>query len=242
MKQLFISDLHLSEKEPKIEKLFHQFMQTQACIADELYVLGDLFEVWIGDDAIDAMAERVINAFSHYSKNGGKLYFMHGNRDFLLESVFTKATGGIFLQEPFRLTVGDQTALLMHGDSLCTLDEDYIAFKKLVRSTDWQQDFLSKTILQRQEIAREIRNTSKAKGVMTTDLIHDVTASEVSKVMSEANITLLIHGHTHRQDRHSLIINQQPAERIVLGDWGNTGSVLIAEDQQLTLYNFSLTD
>ena len=217
-------------------------MQQQACYADELYVLGDLFEVWIGDDAIDALAERVINAFSQYSKNTGKLYFFHGNRDFLLASTFATLSGGTFLQEPHQLTIAGQKALLMHGDSLCTQDEDYIAFKKQVRSAAWQQDFLSKTIAQRQAIARNLREGSVAKGKMTNQSISDVTAAEVEKVMTEAKVSMLIHGHTHRQARHALSINGLAAERIVLGDWGVTGSVLMVEDNQITLNNFSLGD
>ena len=240
MRQLFISDLHLWEKAPKLEQLFHQFMEQQASKADELYVLGDLFEAWIGDDAIDTMAKNVINAFSHFSKQGGKLYFIHGNRDFLLGDEFLKATSATLLTDPYPLIIANQKALLMHGDSLCTQDAEYIQFRNLVRSEDWQNEFLSKTIEERLKIARDIRQQSSERGQMISEEISDVTPSEVVDIMQQAQVSLLIHGHTHRQDRHPLIINNQPAERIVLGDWGDTGSVLSIENNQITLSNFSL--
>ncbi len=241
MKQLFISDLHLWEQQPELEQLFHQFMQKQASEADELYVLGDLFEAWIGDDAIDPMAERVINAFSQFSNQGGKLFFLHGNRDFLLGSAFAQATGGAILQDPHPLHIAGKKAILMHGDSLCTADKDYIAFRNQVRSEQWQQQFLTQTIEQRKKIAREIRDGSKARGKDMNGAISDVAADEVNRIMTESDVRLLIHGHTHRQARHPLIINNLPAERIVLGDWGATGSVLVADNDSIHLYNFELS-
>jgi UDP-2,3-diacylglucosamine hydrolase len=240
MRQLFISDLHLWDETPELEQLFHQFMEQQASKADELYVLGDLFEAWIGDDAMDAMAKRVINAFSHFSKQGGKLFFIHGNRDFLLGDEFLKATAGSLLPDPYPITLANQQAVLMHGDSLCTQDKEYIKFRDLVRSKDWQEDFLSRTIDERTKIARDIRQQSSKRGKVLATEISDVTPSEVTTLMQEFNVSLMVHGHTHRQNRHSLTINNQPAERIVLGDWGKTGSVLSIEDNIISLTNFSL--
>ena len=240
MRQLFISDLHLWDKSPELELLFHQFMKQQASKADELYVLGDLFEAWIGDDAIDPMAKRVITAFSHFSKQGGKLFFIHGNRDFLLGNEFLKATSGNLLSDPHHISLANQNALLMHGDSLCTQDKEYIQFRNLVRTKQWQNEFLSQTIEQRTKIARDIRQQSSEHGQMLANDISDVTPSEVDKLMHKHNVSLLIHGHTHRQHRHTLTINDRPAERIVLGDWGETGSVLSIENQNILLSNFSL--
>ena len=238
MRQLFISDLHLWEQQPQLEKLFMQFMQQQASEADELYVLGDLFEVWIGDDAIDEMAERVIKAFRHFSDNVGKLYFIRGNRDFLLGERFADSTGGTFLVDPHRLNIAGQQTLLMHGDTLCTDDTEYMAFRKKVRSTTWQQHFLSMSIDQRRQIAREMRKASAARGKSMAEEISDVTQSEVNNLMEQSSVSLLIHGHTHRQARHPMTINDQPAERIVLGDWGIRGSVLTVENEQISLSNF----
>ncbi len=214
-------------------------MKEQASSADELYVLGDLFEVWIGDDAIDEMAKGVISAFNQFSHNGGQLFFCHGNRDFLLGSEFIEATGGTLLREPHSLKLAKQNALLMHGDSLCTLDTDYMAFRDQVRNLHWQEEFLLKPINERQIIANQIRQESMSKGQSNNSEIMDVTESEVISLMTNTHSTLLIHGHTHRQDRHPMIINSQSAERIVLGDWGETGSVLSIKDNQIDLSNFS---
>lgn len=242
MRQLFISDLHLWEEQPQLEKLFHHFMQQQACQADELYVLGDLFEVWIGDDAVDPLAERVIAAFNNYSAQGGKLYFMHGNRDFLLGDVFIASTGGSLLSDPHSINIAGQSALLMHGDLLCTDDLDYMAYRQQVRTPAWKEQVLSLSISERQEIARDMRQRSAEKGIMMSDEISDVADSEVTNVMQQADVTLLIHGHTHRQARHPMTINNHKAERIVLGDWGETGSVLQVKDGNISLSNFSLMD
>ena len=242
MRQLFISDLHLWQQAPEIEALFHQFMREQAQASDELYVLGDLFEAWIGDDALDALAERVITTFQQYSSTVGKLYFMHGNRDFLLGDTFIAETGGTLLSDPHELSICNQPSLLMHGDSLCTQDVDYISFRDTVRNPEWQQQFLSFSIDEREQIARDIRDKSQAKGQTMSEEISDVTPSEVIRVMDEHAVTLLIHGHTHRQARHSLSLEHAQAERIVLGDWGNTGSVLTVDDSKIELSNFSLSN
>jgi len=242
MRQLFISDLHLWDQKPEQEQLFMQFMNNQASAADELYVLGDLFEAWIGDDALNPMAERVIEAFNQFSTNGGNLFFIRGNRDFLLGDDFAAATGGTILHQPYQLNIAGQTTLLMHGDCLCTEDHEYIAFRSEARSPEWQQQFLSQSIEQRLVIARKIRDTSIAKRRQAIGHMGDVVHSEVSDLMRKHNASLLIHGHTHRQNRHTFTLDDKPVERIVLGDWGDTGSVLTVEEQQMELSNFSLTD
>lgn len=215
-------------------------MDVYASDADELYVLGDLFEAWIGDDALNPMSERVIQAFAEYSSTSA-LYFMHGNRDFLISDSFINKTGGRLLTEPYFVSLADQKSCLMHGDSLCTDDIEYQAFRTQVRSKEWQKDFLSKPIEERQAIANHIRAESKAKGQAMTEEIGDVNQSAVSQFMKDNEVTLLIHGHTHRQNRHPLTINETASERIVLGDWGETGSVLIIEDGNIQLQNFSIT-
>jgi UDP-2,3-diacylglucosamine hydrolase len=240
MLQLFISDLHLCEQAPQIEALFHQFMEQQAAKADELYVLGDLFEAWIGDDSLEPLAERVITAFNQYSSQGGKLYFMHGNRDFLLGENFVNATGGQLLNDPHALVLAGQSSLLMHGDSLCTEDKEYIAFRSLVRDPQWQQQFLSLSINERINIAKDIRSQSKERGKTLSEEISDVTPAEVINIMQHNQVSLLIHGHTHRQARHNLTIEKLQSERIVLGDWGVTGSVLSISEKSIELSNFTL--
>ena len=240
MLQLFISDLHLCEQAPQIEALFQQFMEQQAPKADELYVLGDLFEAWIGDDALDPLAERVIKLFKQYSSQGGKLYFMHGNRDFLVGETFVNATGGQLLNDPYSLVLAGQSSLLMHGDSLCTQDEEYLAFRSLVRAPQWQKEFLSLSIDERINIAKDIRSQSKERGKTLSEQISDVTPTEVISIMQQNQVTLLIHGHTHRQARHRLTIEKLQCERIVLGDWGETGSVLSISENTIELSNFTL--
>ncbi len=242
MQQLFISDLHLWDQKPHIEQLFQQFMANQAKAADELYVLGDLFEAWIGDDALNPMAERVIDAFSQFSNTGSKLFFIRGNRDFLLGSDFESATGGKILQQPYLTTIAGQQTLLMHGDCLCVDDHEYIAFRAEARSAEWQKQFLSQNVEQRMKIARQIRDTSIAKRKQAVGTMGDVVNNEVISLMQKSNATMLIHGHTHRQNRHTFTIDDKPAERIVLGDWGNTGSVLTVNDHQMELSNFTLSD
>lgn len=238
MKQLFISDLHLSNEVPHIEELFQTFMHEQAKDANELYVLGDLFELWIGDEYTDETALRTIHAFADYSQHG-TLYFMHGNRDFLLGKQFLAQTGGTLLNEPYPMMLANQPTILMHGDSLCTEDTEYLTFKKMVREPQWQEDFLKQNIQERLNVARDIRRISMEKQVDAPDEIIDVTESEVESLMSNHKVSLLIHGHTHRQNRHPITIHNKPAERIVLGDWGTTGSVLIVEDNRIELTNFS---
>ncbi len=240
MRQLFISDLHLWDQKPQIEKLFMQFMEKQASDADELYVLGDLFEAWIGDDALYPMADRVIATFRQFSDKGGRLFFIRGNRDFLLSSEFAYATGGIILHQPHLLNIAGQKSILMHGDSLCTEDHEYIAFREQSRSTEWQEQFLSQSVEERLLIARQIRDTSISKRRQAIGNMGDVVQTEVINLMKTSSATLMIHGHTHRQARHDFTIDGQAFERIVLGDWGETGSVLTVQDDEIELSNFSL--
>ncbi len=240
MRQLFISDLHLWDQKPQIEKLFMQFMEKQATEADELYVLGDLFEAWIGDDALYPMADRVIATFKQFSNKGGRLFFIRGNRDFLLGSEFAYATGGIILHQPHLLNIAGQKSILMHGDSLCTEDHEYIAFREQSRSTEWQEQFLSQSVEERLLIARQIRDTSISKRRQAVGNMGDVVQTEVINLMKTSAATLMIHGHTHRQARHNFTVDGQAFERIVLGDWGETGSVLTVQDDEIELCNFSL--
>lgn len=240
MRQLFISDLHLWDKKPHIEQLFIQFMEKQASQADELYVLGDLFEAWIGDDALYPMAERVIATFRQFSDKGGKLFFIRGNRDFLLGSEFAYATGGTILHQPHLQNIAGQKTVLMHGDCLCIEDHEYIAFREQSRSPEWQEEFLSHSVEERLLIARQIRDTSIAKRRQAIGNMGDVVQKEVINLMRNSSATLMIHGHTHRQARHDFFIDGQGVERIVLGDWGETGSVLTVQDDEMELSNFSL--
>ena len=224
--KLFISDLHLHDSRPQITELFFSFLKSETVAsADGIYILGDLFEFWTGDDANDY--PEVVNALRSTVDRGIPVYFMRGNRDFLVGEKFRHDTGCIYLEDPTVINIDDQPVLLMHGDTLCTDDVEYQAFRTEVRSRDWISRAMSMPLSKRMEYFQSIRDTSKKSNQEKPADIMDVNQRTVEKVMSEANTHLLIHGHTHRQDIHQLIINDEPACRVVLGDWYNDGNVLI---------------
>lgn len=222
MKTLFISDLHLDPQQPDIQDCFNQFIIS--CLdnpseIDALYILGDLFEVWIGDDASIPLYQHTIKLLKQITDNGIRLYIMHGNRDFLMGSAFEQATGGKLIPDLYHLKINQQTLLLSHGDVFCTDDSDYLQFRKVVRDPAWQKEFLCKTISERISIARAIREKSKQRGQEKQADITDVNQETVAKIMSEQGVNTLIHGHTHRPAVHEFVLNNHAAKRIVLPDW-----------------------
>ncbi len=234
-----ISDLHLHQGQKFVPELFHHFIKDIAPESTALYVLGDLFEYWVGDDFTSKFTQKVIDSFYEYSKSGRKLYFIHGNRDFLLGDKFIKSTGGTLLNEFTVTNTGTVSTLLMHGDTLCIEDENYQAFRKQVREPSWQKEFLKQSLQQRQQIAEKLRDESIADQKTKSAEIMDVTASEVSRVFLEYNVTRMIHGHTHRQFHHHLQLENNAVERIVLGDWGKTGNYCKCHNNNIELINFS---
>jgi UDP-2,3-diacylglucosamine hydrolase len=216
MKQIFISDLHLDMHREDLTQAFFRFLREYCQDADELYILGDFFELWLGDDHETPFNQSVIDAVAALEC---RVYLMHGNRDFLLGDAFCKVTGAELLPEPSLINLPDGPALLMHGDSLCTRDEAYMLARAQLRSPAFQQDFLSKTLEERAAIARQIRGESKELTRDTADDIMDVTPEEVVNVMSEAGVLTLIHGHTHRPAIHDVELGQKAGHRYVLGDW-----------------------
>lgn len=219
MTSLFISDLHLDESRPDVTRAFYNFLETRATAADALYILGDFFEAWIGDDEDSELSREVIRQLKQLTDSGVKLFVMHGNRDFLLGELFCQQTGATLLNDPSIITLGEQKVLLMHGDSLCTKDIEYMAFRKQARSSDWQAQLLSQPLTVRRALVAQMRAQSQAMNSNKSDDIMDVTPSEVIKAMESANANIFIHGHTHRPGTHKLDINQHPAKRWVLGDW-----------------------
>ncbi len=219
MTTLFISDLHLDEKRPDIVRAFLHFLDDKAVKADALYVLGDLFEAWVGDDDDAELARSSVTAFRKLSDSGTKLYFLHGNRDFLLGQRFAEETGGTLLTDPCKIDLYGTSTLLMHGDSLCTADTEYQTLRLQLRSPEWQQQLLSQPLAARRQLAEQLRMASSEATSNKAEDIMDVTPSEVVKALSEHNCKRLIHGHTHRPARHPLNVDGQNAERIVLGDW-----------------------
>ena len=241
MNVLFISDLHLEAERPDITRAFLHFLRSRARQAEALYILGDFFEAWIGDDGMDEFQHSIARALRELADSGTRIYLMHGNRDFLIGKAFCREAGCTLLKDPSQLEIGGERVLLMHGDSLCTLD---VAYMKLRR---WLRNPLSLLILRnlplstRQKLARKLRSESRAQTRMKACEIVDVTPEEVVKVMTEHGVRTLIHGHTHRPAQHELEIDDQPARRIVLGDWDRQGWALQVDGRQWQLAPFPLS-
>ncbi|MEO5573345.1 MAG: UDP-2,3-diacylglucosamine diphosphatase [Gammaproteobacteria bacterium] len=225
-KQLFISDLHLCADRPAISELFLRFIDRDVAQCAALYILGDLFEVWLGDDDTDPESCHVLTALRRLADSGVKTYFMHGNRDFLVGARFANISGCHLLPDPCVISLNGQATLLMHGDTLCTQDIDYQNVRRQIRTPDWTQAFLALPLAQRARLAKQYREESLKKTSGKSELIMDVDQTAVETVMRQYQVTRLIHGHTHRPAVHDFYLDGQPAQRIVLGDWYEQGSAL----------------
>jgi UDP-2,3-diacylglucosamine hydrolase len=223
---LFISDLHLDPERPAITALFLAFLETRAPGAEALYILGDLFEAWIGDDDASPMNRAVARGLLACADAGTPVFVMHGNRDFLMGQEFALQAGCTLLEDPACIDLYGTPTLLMHGDLLCTDDTAYLAFRDMVRSAQWQTELLSKPLEQRRRIAAELRRQSREQTGGKPEAIMDVNHQAVQDTMRRYRVRRLIHGHTHRPAIHELSVAGQPAQRIVLGDWYQQGSVL----------------
>ncbi|WP_395375645.1 UDP-2,3-diacylglucosamine diphosphatase [Marinicella sp. W31] len=219
----FISDLHLSPKYPQITDRFKAFIENKARHARALYILGDLFEYWLGDDATDALAEEVAVSLSQLAQGNTQIYYMHGNRDFLIGEEFAQRCQFEILPDPIIHTIFDRSWILTHGDALCTDDQAYQAVRRIVREPSWQQDFLLKSISERIAFAEEARKKSSQHTQTANDDIMDVNQQAVSNLFDEHAQTLCIHGHTHRPAVHRHDNNT----RVVLGDWHNSSSYVL---------------
>tara|TARA_B100000029_G_scaffold474939_1_gene517807 strand:- start:182 stop:901 length:720 start_codon:yes stop_codon:yes gene_type:complete len=223
---LFISDLHLDSERPAGIEQFLSFIAQEASQADALYILGDLFEVWIGDDSTELSNAPIIEALANLKLKGVPCYFMHGNRDFLIGKRFAAATGCKLLEEYEVVEIGGTRVLLTHGDLLCTDDKPYMELRKKLRNPSWQKDFLSKTLDERKTIAANIREYSQQAIAEKPQEIMDVNQDSVAKTMAQYGVNLLLHGHTHRPGIHHFDLDGTNATRIVLGDWYEQGSVV----------------
>ena len=223
---LFISDLHLDPERPDVTELFLEFLATRARDADAVYILGDLFEAWIGDDDASPLNLEVIQGIRACVDAGTPLLVMHGNRDFLLGEQFAGQSGCTLLQDPACIDLYGTPTLLMHGDLLCTDDTEYMAFREMVRDSDWQAELLAKPLAVRREMAAEMRRQSREKTAGKPESIMDVNPGAVREAMTQHGVVQLIHGHTHRPAVHMLDIAGQAARRYVLGDWYDQGSLL----------------
>ena len=219
MTTLFISDLHLEESRPDITEAFLGFLNGTASGVDQLYILGDFFEAWIGDDERTPLQEQIAAALRKLRDSGTDIFLMHGNRDFLIGEDFCKRAGATLLDDPTVIDLHGTPTLLMHGDSLCTADVEYQKFRANMRNPQWQQMILQRPLEDRQQMARQLREISMAKNQGKEEFIMDVTPEEVIKDMEAHGVQHMIHGHTHRPAVHELIANGLPAKRIVLGDW-----------------------
>jgi len=235
MSTLFISDLHLSAEHTDTIELFQEFMSLRACHSSSLYILGDLFEVWVGDDYIDTKLLPVIDALKEYTQLGNRLFIMHGNRDFLMAEQFEVLTGGTILPDPYVITLNGVQTALSHGDMFCTDDVVYQAFKAKVRTPEWQQAFLAQSIEKRREYAAAVRDKSKTHTSTKPHEIMDTNQSSINQLMLDLSVTQLIHGHTHRPNLHQFTLDNRPMSRYVLGDWYNQGSVLECDHNGCTL-------
>jgi UDP-2,3-diacylglucosamine hydrolase len=240
---LFISDLHLSGERPAINERFFEFLRAQAARAAALYVLGDLFEYWIGDDELDAvdgdpLARSVADALGELSRRGVGVAFMHGNRDFLVGRRFCEVSGARLLVDPSVEEIGGVRTLLMHGDTLCTDDLDYQAWRRTARSREWQQTFLAKTLPERRAALQALREKSKEVVGAKPAEIMDVNDTAVCEALRAHDLTRLVHGHTHRPARHALEVDGRRCERWVLPDWYERGGYLAVDDTGPRLVGF----
>lgn len=240
MRTLFISDLHLHETRPQITRAFFHFLHTQATGAEQLYILGDFFDAWIGDDDDNALNAEVAAELKKLSDSGTQIFLMHGNRDFLLGEHFAAQAGAQLIAEGTVIDLYGCPTLLLHGDDLCTDDKDYIAFRQQVRSPQWQQQILAQPLAARRALAAQLREKSQAMNSLKAEDIMDVSPAEVIRVMENAAVTRLIHGHTHRPARHALKVNQKDAERMVLGDWHGLGWAIVANRDNTELISWPL--
>lgn len=240
MSVLFISDLHLSTERPDIITLFVKFMNNDAQHADALYILGDLFEVWLGDDYYEPELEPAITALKQFANSGKLLYVLHGNRDFLMNTGFEKMTGCKILSDPSTITLHGKSTLISHGDKLCIDDTEYMEFRKMVRDPQWQKAFLAKPVEQRMAFAKQARSESISKTQQKDMEIMDVNQNAVEQLMTDHGVELLIHGHTHRPNTHQFNVAGKSMTRIVLGDWYEQGSVLTCNEKECKLKTFTL--
>ena len=224
MSSLFVSDLHLTEERPEANERFIEFLERKARGAGALYILGDFFEYWVGDDGLGEPFNNVIAGLLR--KLPIPLYFMHGNRDFLIGERFCAATGARLLHDPVVETIEGEKTLLMHGDTLCTDDVDYQAWRRQARDPAFQAAFLARSLPERHQAVQQMREKSKEVVGAKAVEIMDVNEDAVREALRRHGVRRLIHGHTHRPGRHALEVDGRRCERWVLPDWYGRGGYL----------------
>lgn len=226
----FIADLHLDAQRPQATRAFVDLLAGPLRSAGALYILGDLFEAWLGDDDDSALARTVSTSLCALAANGVRVYFLRGNRDFLLGPEFATRCGMRLLPDPCVIDLHGHAALLMHGDQLCTADHGYQQFRRMVRTPQWQSEFLAQPLAARAAFASSARQASHLHQQALHETITDADPAAVFELLNRYGVNRLIHGHTHRPAIHALALTDRAGERIVLGDWYTQGSVLRIDD------------
>ncbi|PCI74956.1 MAG: UDP-2,3-diacylglucosamine diphosphatase [SAR86 cluster bacterium] len=237
---LLISDLHLEQGRPDITAALYAFLERNTATCGALYILGDLFEVWIGDDDVSELSTAVANALNSFHEAGADIFILHGNRDFLLGASYAASCGATLMDDSTVIDTPSGPALVLHGDDLCTDDIEYIEFRNTVRQESWQQDFLSKTLSERRAFADQARQQSQQATSTKENAIMDVNAASVEQRLRETEQKLMIHGHTHRPQVHELELGENKAQRVVLGDWDSHGWFAEIDEKGLRLEKFPL--
>lgn len=226
MTTLFISDLHLEADRPEIADQFLRFLETEALHAERLYILGDLFESWVGDDDPNEHYAWIKQALRKLTRRGVPVFFMHGNRDFMIGEAFAEETGVTVIEDPSIIEIYGNSVLLSHGDAYCTDDVEYQGMREMSRDPEWQAMMLGKSLEERLLFAAQARATSKASSSSIKEDITDVNTDAIDEALRAAGVYIMVHGHTHRPAVHDFVVDGQPARRIVLGDWYDQGSVI----------------
>ena len=235
MATLFISDLHLEADRPEIGEQFLDFLDEEAADAEALYILGDFFEYWVGDDDPDEYYASIKRSLRAFTDSGVPVYFMHGNRDFMIGDEFAAETGVTILPDPYAVELYGKSVLLSHGDALCTDDVEYQQMRAMTRNPEWQAMMLQKPLEERLAIARHARTQSQERNKTLSESIIDVNSDAVKNIIREHGVEILLHGHTHRPDIHGVEVDDRFAKRVVLGDWYEQGSVVRWDEDGLEL-------
>lgn len=240
MADYLISDLHLEASTPGRCDAFFRFVEQDASDAKRLFILGDFFDAWIGDDEDALFCRAILDKLKQWVNDGLSIAFTHGNRDFLVGSHFAEYTGVELLQEEHIALFGDEPVLLLHGDSLCTDDTEYMQFRQQVRNPQWQQQILQLPLAQRRVMAQQLRAQSQSMNAMKASDIMDVNHAQVISAFSRHKVAVMIHGHTHRPAVHEVNAEGVLAKRYVLGDWQDKGWYIRWDGKSFELQDFPI--
>ena len=230
MTTVFLSDIHVSDEHPEISKHLEEFLLQEESKTNAIYILGDLFEYWLGDDDPNASFAEIKNLLKKLSDKNISIFFIHGNRDFLIGESFAVETGCHILHDPHVIDLYGKKVLISHGDIFCTDDKEYQLFRKQTRDPAWKKSILSKSLSFREEFAKKARLESSQHTSSKKNEIMDVNKDEILKMYEKYNLDIIIHGHTHRPAIHDVFFNGRNCQRIVLGDWYEQGSILKCDE------------